>query len=144
MAFGFFGEEVNAKLWERDLQSAFGNIPLDQDHAWCAWSAWKDKGKVMMARHLAAPFCWVLNCFNFHSLGGFIRQAVIGLLKVPCSRHVGDFLVCFRPGLALHGGKWRGLRLHALLLLLMFITCFVEFIVATGLLQLVSAVLCCS
>ena len=51
----FLDSKTDPRMWKRDLKSAFRNIPLDQRHSWCSWSAWKIGGKVVMARHLAAP-----------------------------------------------------------------------------------------
>ena len=61
--------------------------------------------KIRMARHLAAPFGWVSSCFNFHRLGEFIFQTLVGMLKVQCPRYVDDFLGCARPRLIWHGGE---------------------------------------
>ena len=58
MVLQFLDNEKDPRMWKRDLKSAFRNVPLDQKHKWCSWSAWKVGGIVMMARHLAAPF-WV-------------------------------------------------------------------------------------
>ena len=68
----------------------------------------------MMARHLAAPFGWVSSCFNFHRLVESIFQALVRLLKVPCSRYVDDFLGYARAGLRWHGGRCMDVLLELL------------------------------
>ena len=105
LVLGFLDCNKDPRMWKRDLKSAFRNVPLDQEHKWCSWSAWKTGGVIMMARHLAAPFGWVSSCFNFHRLGEFIKQAMIRLVRVPCSRYVDDFLGASVPGLLWPGGK---------------------------------------
>ena len=99
IVFEFLDKGEDPRMWKRDLKSAFRNVPLDQRHKWCSWSAWKAGGLVMMARHLAAPFGWVSSCYNFHRLGEFIIQALTRLLRTPCSRYIDDFLGASKPGL---------------------------------------------
>ena len=96
---------VDLIIWKRGLKSAFRNIPLEQHHSWCSWSAWKGEGKIMMARRLAAPFGWVSSCFNFHRLGEFIQQALTRPLRVPCSKYIAYFLCVSKPKLKWHGCK---------------------------------------
>ncbi len=55
-------QQVDPEMWKRDLKSAFRNVPLCQEHAWCSWSAWSAGGKLWLSRHLAAPFGWVSSC----------------------------------------------------------------------------------
>ena len=61
--------QVGPVMRKRDLKSAFRNVPLCQNHAWCSWSAWSAGGKHWLSRHLAAPFGLVSSCFSFYGLG---------------------------------------------------------------------------
>ena len=55
----FLGGQEDPRVWKRYFKSAFRNIPLEQHHSWCSWSALVSCGRIMMARHLAAPFGFV-------------------------------------------------------------------------------------
>ncbi len=39
----FMNAGLQALMWKRGLKSAFRNIRLMHEHAWCSWGAWKEE-----------------------------------------------------------------------------------------------------